>query len=67
MEELRRLADKHKLILIEDCAQAWGAIIVANQLEPSGTSAVSHFKIPSKSPAAMAASSRATTTDLARA
>lgn len=25
MEELKALADKHKLILIEDCAQAWGA------------------------------------------
>jgi dTDP-4-amino-4,6-dideoxygalactose transaminase len=25
MEELRAIADKHKLILIEDCAQAWGA------------------------------------------
>ena len=25
MEELKAIADKHKLILIEDCAQAWGA------------------------------------------
>src|SRR3954452_5608229 len=25
MKELRAIADKHKLILIEDCAQAWGA------------------------------------------
>ncbi len=25
MEALRALADRHKLILIEDCAQAWGA------------------------------------------
>jgi perosamine synthetase len=25
MDELRALADKHKLALIEDCAQAWGA------------------------------------------
>jgi dTDP-4-amino-4,6-dideoxygalactose transaminase len=25
LAELRALADKHKLILIEDCAQAWGA------------------------------------------
>jgi perosamine synthetase len=24
MEELKAIADKHKLILIEDCAQAWG-------------------------------------------
>lgn len=25
MEALRRLADRHRLVLIEDCAQAWGA------------------------------------------
>jgi dTDP-4-amino-4,6-dideoxygalactose transaminase len=25
LEELRAIADKHKLVLIEDCAQAWGA------------------------------------------
>jgi dTDP-4-amino-4,6-dideoxygalactose transaminase len=25
MDELRALADKHNLVLIEDCAQAWGA------------------------------------------
>jgi perosamine synthetase len=25
MEELKAIADKHKLVLIEDCAQAWGA------------------------------------------
>jgi dTDP-4-amino-4,6-dideoxygalactose transaminase len=25
MEELKSIADKHKLVLIEDCAQAWGA------------------------------------------
>jgi dTDP-4-amino-4,6-dideoxygalactose transaminase len=25
MQELKDIADKHKLILIEDCAQAWGA------------------------------------------
>lgn len=25
MDELKAIADKHKLILIEDCAQAWGA------------------------------------------
>jgi perosamine synthetase len=25
MDELKSIADKHKLILIEDCAQAWGA------------------------------------------
>ena len=25
MKELRAIADKHKLVLIEDCAQAWGA------------------------------------------
>src|SRR4029079_14136055 len=25
LEELKAIADKHKLILIEDCAQAWGA------------------------------------------
>jgi dTDP-4-amino-4,6-dideoxygalactose transaminase len=25
MDELRTIADKHKLVLIEDCAQAWGA------------------------------------------
>ncbi len=25
MEELKKLADQHKLVLIEDCAQAWGA------------------------------------------
>jgi dTDP-4-amino-4,6-dideoxygalactose transaminase len=25
MEELRAIADEHKLVLIEDCAQAWGA------------------------------------------
>ena len=25
MEELKRIADEHKLVLIEDCAQAWGA------------------------------------------
>jgi dTDP-4-amino-4,6-dideoxygalactose transaminase len=25
MDELRAIADKHKLVLIEDCAQAWGA------------------------------------------
>ena len=24
-KELRRIADKHNLVLIEDCAQAWGA------------------------------------------
>ncbi len=26
LAELKELADKHKLILIEDCAQAWGAL-----------------------------------------
>jgi dTDP-4-amino-4,6-dideoxygalactose transaminase len=26
MAELKAIADKHKLILIEDCAQAWGAL-----------------------------------------
>lgn len=26
LAELRELADKHKLVLIEDCAQAWGAL-----------------------------------------
>ncbi|MCI0332742.1 MAG: DegT/DnrJ/EryC1/StrS family aminotransferase, partial [Planctomycetes bacterium] len=25
MEELKQIADKHNLVLIEDCAQAWGA------------------------------------------
>src|SRR6185295_11027302 len=25
MEELKSIADKHNLVLIEDCAQAWGA------------------------------------------
>ncbi len=25
LEELKAIADKHKLVLIEDCAQAWGA------------------------------------------
>jgi len=26
LAELKAIADKHKLILIEDCAQAWGAL-----------------------------------------
>ncbi len=34
MSELRALADKHKLVLIEDCAQAWGA---KYQGQPVGT------------------------------
>ena len=25
MDELKSIADRHKLVLIEDCAQAWGA------------------------------------------
>jgi dTDP-4-amino-4,6-dideoxygalactose transaminase len=38
MEELKRLADKHKLVLIEDCAQAWGA---KYRDQPIGT--IGHF------------------------
>lgn len=34
MEALRALADRHKLILIEDCAQAWGA---RHRGQPIGT------------------------------
>ena len=34
MKALRAIADKHKLVLIEDCAQAWGA---QYQGEPIGT------------------------------
>jgi perosamine synthetase len=34
LAELRELADKHKLVLIEDCAQAWGATY---QGKPVGT------------------------------
>ncbi|PYJ07434.1 MAG: glutamine--scyllo-inositol aminotransferase [Verrucomicrobia bacterium] len=34
LKELRALADKHNLVLIEDCAQAWGALY---QGKPIGT------------------------------
>lgn len=34
LKELKALADKHKLVLIEDCAQAWGALY---QGKPVGT------------------------------
>jgi dTDP-4-amino-4,6-dideoxygalactose transaminase len=38
MEELKALADKHNLVLIEDCAQAWGA---KYRGQPVGT--IGHF------------------------
>ncbi len=36
MAEMKELADKHKLILIEDCAQAWGATYQGKPLGSHG-------------------------------
>jgi len=36
MSALRALADKHKLVLIEDCCQAWGALDRGNPIGTAG-------------------------------
>ncbi len=36
LNELKEIADKHKLILIEDCAQAWGAKYKGNPVSSIG-------------------------------
>ena len=36
LAELKELADKHKLILIEDCAQAWGALYRGKPISTTG-------------------------------
>ena len=47
LDALKALADRHKLILIEDCAQAWGARSAASRSGPTGTSPASRSRIPS--------------------
>ena len=55
MDALKSLADRHGLVLIEDCAQAWGRSIAESRSARSDTSPAFRFKIPSRSPAETAA------------
>ena len=56
MEALKAIADRHKLVLIEDCAQAWGAKSRGRPIGTAGTSPASPSRTPSTSPAGTAAS-----------
>ena len=55
LAELKEIADKHKLILIEDCARRGARFTAANPSAAWATSAASRCRTPSTSPVATAA------------
>ena len=61
LDALKELADRHKLVLIEDCARRGARAIAASPSAPWGTSPASRCRTPSTSPAATAAWSPAAT------
>jgi hypothetical protein len=61
LDALKALADRHGLILIEDCAQAWARGTVGDRSARRATSPASRSRTPSTSPAATAGSWRRAT------